>query len=556
MKKAAIYARVSSTNQRDNTSPERQLENGRAYCAANGYVIVAERIEVASGVLVFARPKFRELLELAERGDVDVIVCDIPDRLGRGDAIAQLELLAKFSGAPVEYASIKHDPESLEGIVTDAAQGMVSKIERYNTRRRTMGGRRKRAEQGFVIATAYRPLGYIYNVERDERGNITKSDLAINESEAKIVLLIYELCVHEFMSTHAIARYLSDKGIPPPRKGRKGTREGTWYWEPTTVKNILRNETYAGVWRYGKTKFKYDDLPNGKRVRRIVTHLSEDNVKVPVRAIISHELWEQAQYQLQENRKKFRKPTKYSYLLRGRVRCAKCGSAMHGHTEDRHATVQTYYRCNRAFKQYMHSRCDVKVVTATALETTVKAIIREAMTDEGRLFAGVNTLREQATKDRKALEVLFVGCKTRIEKETSKVDRYQDLYASGDMTLDQYRAKKGTVEAEIQKLNQERNELNVRLGKCQILDPLREEELRQTREEIERRMDWGSEEQWVKLLEMLRVEVVYDARNEEVTVSGMIEGKRTLSSISRSTRRRRLRHRPRSNRSPGAAGLH
>lgn len=304
--RAALYARVSSTKQQDNTSPEQQLDNARAYCVGRGYKVISEKIEVESGVFVFARPKFRELLELGERGELEVIACDIPDRLGRGDAIAQLELLAKLSGLRIEYAAQNDaDPDSLEGIVTAASQGMISKIERYNIRRRTSGGRRRRAEQGFVLATCKRPYGYFYNVEHDERGRITKSDLIINEDEARIVRLIFDLCVRELKTTRGITRYLNENLIPPPRKGRKGTREGLWHWEPTTVKNILRSETYAGVWRYGKGKFKYEELPNGNKVRRTIALNCPDAVRVPVVPIISHELWEQAQYQLEQNRKKF-----------------------------------------------------------------------------------------------------------------------------------------------------------------------------------------------------------------------------------------------------------
>lgn len=544
-KRVALYARVSSSNQRENTSPERQIENARAYSLEHGYEIVAERVEIASGVLVFARPKFRELLEMAERGEIDLIVCDIPDRLGRGDAIAQLEMLAKLSGAAVEYASINHDPDTLEGIVTDAAQGMVSKIERYNTRRRTMGGRRKRAEQGYVIATTHRPLGYFYNVERDERGRITKSNLVINEDEAKVVRLIYHLCVHEFMSTRGIANYLGERQIPPPRNGRKGTRQGPWFWEPTTVKNILRNETYAGVWRYGKAKFRYDDLPNGKKVRRTITMHSADAVEVSVNSIISRELWEQAQYQLEQNCKKFRKPTRFIYLLRGRLRCGTCQNAMHGEYKKMEKKIFFYYRCNRNFKRYMHTRCQVKAINAKKIEPVVKAVVKDALTDEARLFAGINEMRIEGAQERKALQALFLTCQTRIEKERQKLDRYQDLYASNDMTKEQYRTKKAAIEAEIKKQETELEDLNLRLGRCQVLDPLQEEELKRTRAEIERHMDWGSQEQWMKLLELLRVEVIYDESSDEVTVSGIIKGKRILSNTSQPIRhpnRQRCRH--------------
>lgn len=533
MRRAGLYARVSSGKQKDNTSHERQLENCRTYCLQKGYEVVAERLEVASGVLVFARPKFRDLLEMAERGELDVIVCDIPDRLGRGDAIAQLEMFAKLSGVSVEYAEVNSDPESLEGIITDASKGMLSRIERFNIRRRTMGGKRKRVEQGLVMASHMRPYGYFYHVERDDRARIMKSDLIINEDEAKIVRLIFSLCTHEFMSTRGITRYLVQNRILPPRKGRKETREGIWHWEPTTVKNILRNETYAGVWRYGKGSYRYEELPNGKKVRRKVSQNRPDAIAVPVCPIITREQWEQAQFQLEQNRKKFVKPTKYKYLLRGRIRCAKCKSAMHGEFRIIRKRLSFWYRCNRNGQMYSYSRCHAKRVKLDRIEPAVKDIIREAMTSEARLFAGVNKLREEGAKERQALEALLLSCESGIEREREKIDRYQDLYANREMNLDEYRAKCSKVREGISRREKEREELMVRLGKCQILDPVQEQELRDIRAEIEKRMDWGNTEQWMKLLEMLRVEVIYDPDNDEVTVSGIVKGKRTLSNTSR-----------------------
>src|SRR5688500_699239 len=102
--KAAVMARVSTGRQLDNTSPDEQIRRGREYCAGQGYQVVAERIEAMSGAFVRARSDIMALREEAEKGRLDVIVFDIPDRLGRGESISKLELLAQLHGARVEYA--------------------------------------------------------------------------------------------------------------------------------------------------------------------------------------------------------------------------------------------------------------------------------------------------------------------------------------------------------------------------------------------------------------------------------------------------------------------
>src|SRR5579859_339683 len=76
IEKAAIMARVSTGRQLDNTSPDEQIRRGREYAAERGYKIVAERTEAISGAFVLARSAVIEVLEMAEKGKLDVVVFD------------------------------------------------------------------------------------------------------------------------------------------------------------------------------------------------------------------------------------------------------------------------------------------------------------------------------------------------------------------------------------------------------------------------------------------------------------------------------------------------
>lgn len=73
----ALYARVSSADQRDDVT--RQMQRLRDYAAARGYQVVGEVIEIASG-LNDERPKLKKLLTDATVG---VIVVEHRDRLTR-----------------------------------------------------------------------------------------------------------------------------------------------------------------------------------------------------------------------------------------------------------------------------------------------------------------------------------------------------------------------------------------------------------------------------------------------------------------------------------------
>lgn len=159
-KRAVLYARVSTTNQIDGTSPGDQIARAREYALGQRYEVVGSETDTISGVFIFARKAFMRFLDMMADGLLDVIIVDIPDRLGRGDAIAQCEMLAKMNGGAVEYASPGRDDSTVEGMALKATETLVSGIERYNIRRRTMGGRNSWAEKGRVIASSFRPYGY------------------------------------------------------------------------------------------------------------------------------------------------------------------------------------------------------------------------------------------------------------------------------------------------------------------------------------------------------------------------------------------------------------
>src|SRR5258708_17635593 len=84
----ALYARVSSVDQRDDVT--RQMQRLRDYAAARGYQVVAEGTEIASG-LNDERPKLKQLLTDARVGVLVVEHKDRGTRLGHGYIATILE---------------------------------------------------------------------------------------------------------------------------------------------------------------------------------------------------------------------------------------------------------------------------------------------------------------------------------------------------------------------------------------------------------------------------------------------------------------------------------
>jgi predicted site-specific integrase-resolvase len=129
----ALYARVSSANQKDDAA--RQMERLKEYAAARGYQVMAEVTEIASG-LNDERPKLKKLLTNPKIG---VLVVEHRDRLTRF-GYGYIATLLEQQGRRVE---VIFPSETGDGLVDDFVAVITSMAARIYGRRNS----RRRAEQ-------------------------------------------------------------------------------------------------------------------------------------------------------------------------------------------------------------------------------------------------------------------------------------------------------------------------------------------------------------------------------------------------------------------------
>jgi DNA invertase Pin-like site-specific DNA recombinase len=90
--RAAIYARVSTKDQ----SCEMQMRDLRAYCAARGFTIIREYIDIGQSGAKDSRPKLNALLGDARKRKFDSILVWRFDRFARSSTSSSL-LTSKMS---------------------------------------------------------------------------------------------------------------------------------------------------------------------------------------------------------------------------------------------------------------------------------------------------------------------------------------------------------------------------------------------------------------------------------------------------------------------------
>src|SRR6516165_6566746 len=246
MRMAAIYARVSSEQQREENTIASQTASLIEFAKSHDLEVPKEWVfedEGYSGATL-ERPGLERMRDLAAEGQIQVVLAYSPDRLSRKYAY-QILLIEEFSRHGVETVFVKlPQGDSAEDQLLVQFQGMIAEYERAQILERSRRGKRHRARQGQISVLSGAPYGYNYVRKSDE----SAAHYQIIEAEADVVRLVYERYTVEGLSIGAITRQLNKEGVP--------TRKRISRWERSTVWAMLRNPAYKGAACFGKTEVR------------------------------------------------------------------------------------------------------------------------------------------------------------------------------------------------------------------------------------------------------------------------------------------------------------
>jgi site-specific DNA recombinase len=377
LKRAALYARVSTDKQEREDTVASQVDLLHQTAAAHGYEVLPGHVFIDDGIIGtrLDRPARDRLRDLAAEGAFEVILLTAPDRLARRDAY-QVVLVEEFArcGCEVVFAqqSLGTSPE--EQMLLQM-QGVLAEDERALIHERTRRGRVFAARQGRVN-WGNPPYGYTYI----RTTPTTPQHLVINETEAEIVRQIYRWCGEEQLSSYAIHQRLTAQGIPPRKSSPRG-------WAQSRVMEILRDSLSKREASYNRTQPGDVRRPDGQRglkerppgngqgrTRRPQTEW----IPLRVPALIDPETWERAQAQLVRNRERAqRHNTQHRYLLRSLLVCARCGRRMVGTWS---AQGGRYIYALR-YPRYMPGACMGRSLGATTIEPRVWDQVKTLLSD-------------------------------------------------------------------------------------------------------------------------------------------------------------------------------
>jgi site-specific DNA recombinase len=344
MKMAAIYARVSSEQQREANTIASQTASLIEFAQGHDLEVPKEWVFEDDGYsgATLERPGLERVRDLAAEGHIQVVLAYSPDRLSRKYAY-QILLIEELARNGVETLFVKAPQgSSAEDQLLVQFQGMISEYERAQILERSRRGKRHRAQSGEVSVMSGAPYGYRYVRKTD----VAPAAYVVVEAEARVVERIYEMYTVDGLSIGEITRRINAEGIP--------TRKASARWERSTVWAVLRNSAYRGVACFGKTRASSRTRVMRPQRRRGVATPSmtagherprEEWIEIPVPALVSEDSFARAQELLQENKVRSRRRTIEPSIVQGMVSCQKCGYAFSRTSTQTSARKIHYYKC-------------------------------------------------------------------------------------------------------------------------------------------------------------------------------------------------------------------
>ena len=319
--KVYLYTRVSTTMQIDGYSLDAQKTKMKAFCDYNEYEIAGEYEDAGKfGKSIEGRVSFNQMMEDIKSGKdgVSYVLVFKLSRFGRNaaDVLATLQVMQDF-GVNLICVEDGIDSSKDVGKLMISVLSAVAEIERENIRVQTMEGRMQKAREGKWNG-GFAPYGY----------SLIDGKLEVNEEEAVAIRMIFDQYVNTDLGANGIAKYLENHGIHKiARQNGKNP-----LFDAALIRRIIQNPVYSGKISYGRRRTeKVHGTRNEYRQVKKDDYLLVDGLH---EALVSEEVWEQAQVKVAAQAKKYEKVNRDKrekiHLLSGILKCPVCGAGMYG----------------------------------------------------------------------------------------------------------------------------------------------------------------------------------------------------------------------------------
>lgn len=453
--RVTFYARVSTDQDEQINSLENQVQYYTELIQSkpNWKFVPGYVDEGISGGSTKKRNNFNRMIRDAKAGMFDFIITKEISRFSRStlDSIKYTQELLDYNvGVFFQNDNINTldtDSEFRLVIMAGVAQDEIRKLSE-----RLKFGFRQAIKNGHVLGN-------------DKLYGYDKKDcvLTVNEEEAEIIRIIFDLYGNQRLGTRTISKRLMELGYT--------SREGNAF-NTLTIRHILENPKYKG-WYCGNKSQSVD-----YRTKRNVLLDESEWVTYPdpsIPAIVPEELWNRANALYKRRREEMKSHSSgisfhNRYPYSAKIYCEEHGTTFHRQVIQTKKGQQEVWQC-KVYRSHGRAACSAPQIRSSDLDVILSDIFKELVRDKEKIIDSLVTVLTNIPK-----EVDYGKLRCQVENEMEDLERKKnrllDLSIAGALTVEEFK---------------ERNDaFNAQILECQgKLTAIRQEEENRTSEELD-----------------------------------------------------------------------
>ena len=430
--RVTFYARVSTDQDEQINSLENQVQYYTELIQSkpNWEFVPGYVDEGISGGSTKKRDNFNRMIRDARAGMFDFIITKEISRFSRStlDSIQYTQELLDYNvGVFFQNDNINTldtDSEFRLVIMAGVAQDEIRKLSE-----RLKFGFRQAIKNGHVLGND-RLYGY------DKKDCV----LTVNEEEAEIVRIIFDLYGNGRLGTRTISKRLTELGYT--------SREGNAF-NTLTIRHILENPKYKG-WYCGNKSQSAD-----YRTKRTVSLDESEWVTYPdpsIPAIVSEELWNRANVLYKRRREEMKSHSSgisfhNRYPYSAKIYCEEHGTTFHRQVIQTKKGQQEVWQC-KVYRSHGRAACSAPQIRSSDLDVILSDIFKELVREKEKIIDSLVTVLVNIPN-----EVDYGKLRCQVEDEMDDLERKKnrllDLCIAGALTVEEFKERNDAFNAQI-----------------------------------------------------------------------------------------------------------
>ena len=433
--RVTFYARVSTDQDEQINSLENQVQYYTELIQSkpNWRFVPGYIDEGISGGTTKKRNDFNRMIRDAKAGMFDFIITKEISRFSRStlDSIKYTqELLENNVGVLFQNDNINTldtDSEFRLVIMAGVAQDEIRKLSE-----RLKFGFRQAIKNGHVLGN-----GKLYGYDKKD------CVLTINEEEAEIIRIIFDLYANQKLGTRSISKKLTEMSYT--------SREGNAF-NTLTIRHILENPKYKG-WYCGNKTQSLDYRTKKKAFLDESEWVMYPDPSIP--AIVPEELWNRANALYKKRREEMMEHTsgesfqnRYPYSTK--IICEEHGTTFHRQVLESKKGKKEVWQC-KVYRTHGRAACSAPQIRSSELDLILSRIFKELMKEKQAIIDSLVTVLTNVPK-----EVDYGSRRRRVEDEIGEInlkkDRLLDLSVEGALTVEEFKQRNDALNVQIRML--------------------------------------------------------------------------------------------------------